>query len=69
MEAPHLADFFRALVFATMSDANGLVEGLDESTLDYYVSSHPILENATVLERISTEEVLRGLFEGVWACA
>ena len=49
---PHLLDFFRGLVFATMSDKNGLVEGMDESTLDYYVSSHPILESTTVLERI-----------------
>ena len=27
-QAPHLMDFFRGLVFATMSDANGLVSCL-----------------------------------------
>lgn len=27
-QAPHLPDFFRGLVFATMSDANGLVAGI-----------------------------------------
>lgn len=58
-QAPHLPDFFRGLVFATMSDANGLVEGLDDATLDYYVQSHPILESSTVLERIVTEDVLK----------
>ncbi|CAE7226538.1 unnamed protein product, partial [Symbiodinium sp. CCMP2592] len=44
-QAEFLPDFFRGLVFATLSDANGLVEGLDAATLDYYVQSHPILEN------------------------
>jgi len=58
-QAPHLMDFFRGLVFATMSDANGLVEGLDDATLDYYVQSHPILESSTVLERIVTADVLK----------
>eukprot|EP00435_Cladocopium_sp_Y103_P044512 s912_g12.t1 len=58
-QADHLPDFFRGLVFATMSDANGLVEGLDDATLDYYVQSHPILESSTVLERIVTEDVLK----------
>lgn len=58
-QAAHLPDFFRGLVFATMSDANGLVEGLDDATLDYYVQSHPILESSTVLERIVTEDVLK----------
>lgn len=43
-QAEFLPEFFRGLVFATLSDANGLVEGLDAATLDYYVQSHPILE-------------------------
>ncbi|CAE7515057.1 unnamed protein product [Symbiodinium natans] len=46
-EAEFLPEFFRGLVFATFSDANGLVEGLDADTLDYYVQSHPILEGST----------------------
>ncbi|CAK9034260.1 unnamed protein product [Durusdinium trenchii] len=58
-QAPHLKEFFRGLVFATMSDANGLVEGLDTEFLDYYVQSHPILESATVLQRIVTADVLK----------
>jgi len=39
-----LREFFRGLVFATLSDAKGLVEGLDDATVEYYVNSHPILE-------------------------
>jgi len=41
-----LDDFFRGLVFATLSDAKGLVEGLDAATVEYYVQSHPILESS-----------------------
>eukprot|EP00930_Biecheleria_cincta_P084631 TRINITY_DN74080_c0_g1_i1.p1 TRINITY_DN74080_c0_g1~~TRINITY_DN74080_c0_g1_i1.p1 ORF type:complete len:328 (+),score=81.21 TRINITY_DN74080_c0_g1_i1:30-1013(+) len=41
-----LEEFFRGLVFATLSDAKGLVEGLDAATVDYYVRSHPILESS-----------------------
>ncbi|CAJ1394385.1 unnamed protein product [Effrenium voratum] len=59
-QAPWLVEFFRGLVFATLSDANGLVEGLDDATLNYYVESHPILEHSAALERIATEDVLRG---------
>lgn len=36
-------DFFRGLVFATLSDGRGLVEGLDTETVEYYVCSHPLL--------------------------
>eukprot|EP00933_Yihiella_yeosuensis_P023905 TRINITY_DN1855_c2_g1_i1.p1 TRINITY_DN1855_c2_g1~~TRINITY_DN1855_c2_g1_i1.p1 ORF type:complete len:388 (+),score=123.20 TRINITY_DN1855_c2_g1_i1:82-1245(+) len=38
-----LEEFFRGLVFATLSDARGLVEGLDAATVEYYVGSHPII--------------------------
>lgn len=40
-----LVEFFRGLVFATLSDARGLVEGLDTLTIEHYVSRHPILQN------------------------
>lgn len=38
-----LEEFFRGLVFATLSDGRGLVEGLDANTVEHYVSSHPII--------------------------
>jgi len=38
-----LVEFFRGLVFATLSDGRGLVEGLDDATVEHYVSSHPII--------------------------
>jgi len=40
-----LEDFFRGLVFATLSDGKGLVEGLDTDFVEYYVSRHPIIAN------------------------
>ncbi|CAE7630260.1 unnamed protein product [Symbiodinium sp. CCMP2456] len=59
-QAEFLPEFFRGLVFATLSDANGLVEGLDAATLDYYVESHPILEGcpapAARVEQSAQEE-------------
>lgn len=36
-------DFLRGLVFATLSDGKGLVEGLDSETVEGYVCSHPLL--------------------------
>jgi len=38
-----LEEFFRGLVFATLSDGRGLVEGLDNEVVEYYVSRHPII--------------------------
>jgi len=38
-----LEDFFRGLVFATLSDGRGLVEGLDPTTVESYVCRHPLL--------------------------
>merc|ERR1712187_719995 len=38
-----LEDFFRGLVFATLSDGRGLVEGLDNDFVEHYVSRHPII--------------------------
>lgn len=38
-----LEDFFRGLVFATLSDGKGLVEGLEKDFVEYYVSRHPII--------------------------
>jgi len=38
-----LGEFFRGLVFATLSDARGLVEGLTEETVESYVACHPFL--------------------------
>lgn len=40
-----LEDFFRGLVYATLSDARGLVEGLDRETVEHYVCCHPLLAN------------------------
>mmetsp|Transcript_95731 Transcript_95731/g.270941 ORF Transcript_95731/g.270941 Transcript_95731/m.270941 type:complete len:274 (+) Transcript_95731:63-884(+) len=34
-------EFLRGLVFATLSDGRGLVEGLDEATVEQYVRCHP----------------------------
>lgn len=42
-----LEEFFRGLVFATLSDARGLVEGLRTETVEYYVSCHPLLAAGT----------------------
>jgi len=39
--------FFRGLVFATLSDGNGLVEGLQPSLVESYVSRHPFIGRAT----------------------
>jgi len=39
-------EFLRGLVFATLSDAKGLVEGLDSQTVEGYVCSHPFLSKA-----------------------
>jgi len=38
-----LEEFFRGLVFATLSDGNGLVEGLDTETVEHYINRHPII--------------------------
>jgi hypothetical protein len=38
-----LGEFFRGLVFATLSDAHGLVEGLHSETVEHYISSHPLV--------------------------
>jgi len=53
-----LQEFFRGLVFATLSDANGLVEGLDVATVEYYVNSHPIIgTGSTVVNEVGSVEV------------
>lgn len=38
-----LEEFFRGLVFATLSDGRGLVEGLDSTAVEHYVGQHPIV--------------------------
>jgi len=38
-----LEKFFRGLVFATLSDGHGLVEGLDTETVEHYINRHPII--------------------------
>merc|ERR1712066_992970 len=35
--------FFRGLVFATLSDGKGLVEGLNDEFVEHYLSQHPII--------------------------
>lgn len=40
-------DFFRGLVFATLSDGNGLVEGLEPSLVESFVDRHPFIGRAT----------------------
>lgn len=40
--AEALKDFFRGLVFATLSDARGLVEGLDAASVEHYLQWHPL---------------------------
>mmetsp|Transcript_25368 Transcript_25368/g.45971 ORF Transcript_25368/g.45971 Transcript_25368/m.45971 type:complete len:323 (+) Transcript_25368:121-1089(+) len=52
-----LREFFSGLVFATLSDAKGLVEGLDNATVEYYVNSHPILEGVEMPPAKSEEPV------------
>eukprot|EP00931_Biecheleriopsis_adriatica_P054803 TRINITY_DN32284_c0_g2_i1.p1 TRINITY_DN32284_c0_g2~~TRINITY_DN32284_c0_g2_i1.p1 ORF type:complete len:365 (-),score=108.47 TRINITY_DN32284_c0_g2_i1:126-1220(-) len=54
--AQALEEFFRGLVFATLSDAKGLVEGLDSATVDYYVRSHPILEQSSAVATAACAE-------------
>lgn len=50
-----LADFFRGLVFATLSDGRGLVEGLDPMTVESYVCRHPLLASEEALAAAAAE--------------
>jgi len=43
-------DFLRGLVFATLSDGKGLVEGLDSETVESYVCCHPLFVKAAEAE-------------------
>ena len=53
LQAPHLKEFFRGLVFATMSDANGLVRFL-EGTRPGILVSIRILRGQEVFSRRTT---------------
>lgn len=44
-----LEEFFRGLVFATLSDGKGLVEGLDNETVESYVCCHPFISVAATI--------------------
>jgi len=50
-----LEDFFRGLVFATLSDGRGLVEGLDSTTVESYVCRHPLLASREAVAAAAAE--------------
>lgn len=50
-----LGEFFRGLVFATLSDGRGLVEGLDPTTVESYVCRHPLLASQEAVAAATAE--------------
>jgi len=55
-----LEDFFRGLVFATLSDGRGLVEGLDSTTVESYVCRHPLLTSEEAVAAAAAEAAAAG---------